>query len=71
MTLTIPAWLLWMVAGYVAGRTAEALLKFLAFLDRETRGPGEMARARVRETLHRPPPPLPQDNRMTAQGANE
>lgn len=32
MTFTIPDWALLMIAGYIAGRTIEAGLKFLAYL---------------------------------------
>lgn len=68
MTITIAPWLLWMLAGYAAGRTAEALLKFLAYLDRETRGPGAMAKVRVRETMHPPPPPPRDETNRPAAG---
>jgi hypothetical protein len=39
MTFTIPSPVLWMIAGFCFGRAIEALCKFIAYLDRETRGP--------------------------------
>lgn len=37
MDFHIPYPVLWMVAGFCFGRAIEALVKFIAYLDRETR----------------------------------
>jgi hypothetical protein len=37
--IDIPSPVLWMIAGFCFGRAVEALIKVIAYLDRETRGP--------------------------------